>query len=338
MFVLWAGARAAGQEAPARLTLGDDAPVMDVAGWVKGEPVTGFEPGRVYVIEFWATRNRRSLAGMSSLSDLQDRFRDRGVTIVGITGEEPQRVAEFLGAVDGQGVPLSEHVHYSLAVDPDGSVNRDYLAAAGAGIPTAFVVGREGKIEWIGLLQDVGAVVEAVVGGRWNRESHVVALELRRDLALALRRGRVREGVEILDRLIAMDLARSDRHRIRKFSVLLKTANDPEAAYAAGRELVRDKWDDADMLNEIAWFVVDEPGIMTRDLAFAMETAKRANVLTEGKNAAILDTVARVYWEGGEAGTAIVWQYKAVQRAIGTPWERPLRRTLERYERIAPAL
>ena len=124
---------------------------------------------------------------------------------------------------------------------------------------------------------------------------------------------------------------------MRKFNILLRTTNDAEAAYTVGREFVRDNWDDADALNAIAWFVVDEPGIRTRDLAFAMEAARRANELTEGKSPYILDTVARVYWEQGDVGTAIAWQYKAVQRAVGTGWERSIRRTLQRYERIAPA-
>jgi alkyl hydroperoxide reductase subunit AhpC len=335
--MLGAAVPAAGQEERAPLSIGDDAPVVDVATWVRGEPVTGFEPGRVYVLDFWATRDRQSRNRFSALSDLQQRFRDRGVTVVGITHEEPGVVGEFLGAVDEQGAPWGERVRYALAADPDASVHRDYLAAAGAAAPAVFVIGRDAKIEWIGPVVYGGAVVDAVVDGRWDRETFEAVLVLRRDVNRTLRQGRVREGLEILDRLIAMDLARSDRHRLRKFTVLLRTVNDPEAAYAIGRRLVRDKWDDANALNEIAWFVADERGITTRDLAFAMETAKRANDLTEGKSPYILDTVARVYWEQGDVGTAIAWQYKAVQQAVGTPWERPLRRTLEAYERIAPA-
>ncbi|MHC4349754.1 MAG: peroxiredoxin family protein [Planctomycetota bacterium] len=337
MLGLWATVPAAGQENQAPLTLGDDAPVLNVAEWVKGQPIAGFEPGRVYVIEFWATSNRQSRGALAGLSDLQERLRDRGLTVVGITHEEPEVVAEFLAADDGQGVPWGDRVRYALASDPDGSVHTDYLVAAGARVPAAFVIGREGKIEWIGFLRYVDAVVEAVVDGRWDREAFPAVLELRRDLNRALSRRRAHRAVEILDELIAKDLARSDEHRMRKFNFLLQTSRDAGAAYTVGREIVRDNWDDAEALNEIAWFVVDEPGIRTRDLAFAMEVAQRANELTDGKRPHILDTVARVYWEQGDVGTAIVWQYKAVDRAVGTGWERPLRQTLERYERIAPA-
>jgi hypothetical protein len=337
MLVLGASVPAAGQDVQVLLALGDDAPVLDAAAWIRGEPIAGFEPGRVYVLDFWTTQDDQSRAVLAALSNLQDRFQDRGVTVVGITHEEPSVVAEFVGAADGRDAAQGERGRCALAADPDGSVHRGYLAAADTHVPIVFVIGREAKIEWIGLPRYMDAVVEAVVDGRWNHETFETVLDLRREAYRALRRGRIPEGLELLDRLIATDLERSDRHRLRKFIVLLKHVDDPEAAYAVAREMARDKWDDADALNEIAWLIVDEPGIGTRDLTFAMEIALRANELTEGKSPYVLDTVARVFWEQGELGTAIAWQHRAVQQAVGTPWERPLRRTLRRYERVAPA-
>jgi peroxiredoxin len=336
MLALRVAVPAAGQD-PAPLALGDDAPVIDAVEWVQGDPLTGFEPGKIYVVKFWATRSRQSQAALTGFSDLQDRFRDQGVTIVGITHEDPEVLKEFLAADDGQGAPWGARVRFTLASDPDGSMHTAYPAAAVAQVPVAFVVGRDGKIEWIGYLRYVDAVVEAVVDGRWDREALPAVLELRRDLNRALNRRRARRAVEILDELIVKDLARSDEHRMRQFNILLLTARRTDAAYTVGREFVRDNWDDAQALNQIAWFVVDEPGIRARNLAFAMEAAQRANELTEGKSAPILDTVARVYWEQGEVGTAIVWQYRALEQAVGTGWERSIRQTLERYERIAPA-
>ena len=43
------------QESTAALKVGDNAPAITIADWVKGEPITGLEKGRVYVVEFWAT-------------------------------------------------------------------------------------------------------------------------------------------------------------------------------------------------------------------------------------------------------------------------------------------
>src|SRR5687768_10072414 len=37
-----------------KLKVGDKAPPLSIEKWVKGEPITGFEKGRIYVVEFWA--------------------------------------------------------------------------------------------------------------------------------------------------------------------------------------------------------------------------------------------------------------------------------------------
>jgi hypothetical protein len=300
--------------------------------------VDGFEPDRVYLIQFWTTWSRQSRQAFDGFSDLQDRFREQGLTVVGVTDEAPAAVAAFLAGPDEPGPRWGERARYALAADPDGSVHAAYVDASGAQVPIVFIVGRDGKVEWIGLLRYVVPVVEAVMDGRWQRELFPVMMQRRSDLRRVLSRGRIGEALEILDDLIARDVERSVRHRVRKFEVLLKIANYPDAAYVVGRALMRDQWNDANLLNEIAWYVVDEPGIGTRDFAFAMEAAQRANALTNGTSAPILDTVARVYWEQGKAGKAIMWQHRAVRQSIGTGWEKPLRRTLERYERIAPAL
>jgi hypothetical protein len=39
----------------AALKIGDPAPKLQVASWVQGDPVKGFEPGKMYVVEFWTS-------------------------------------------------------------------------------------------------------------------------------------------------------------------------------------------------------------------------------------------------------------------------------------------
>ncbi len=39
----------------ATLGLGDPAPEIKAAKWIKGEPVLKLDPERTYIIEFWAT-------------------------------------------------------------------------------------------------------------------------------------------------------------------------------------------------------------------------------------------------------------------------------------------
>ena len=50
--VLAVGAQA---QDKATLGVGDPAPALHVAKWVKGSQVSNFEAGSVYLVEFWAT-------------------------------------------------------------------------------------------------------------------------------------------------------------------------------------------------------------------------------------------------------------------------------------------
>ena len=79
-----AGQPAAKAEAKKKLAVGDRAPALTVEKWVKGEPVTGFEKGKTYVVEFWATWCGPCIASMPHLSALQKEYKDK-VTIIGVT-------------------------------------------------------------------------------------------------------------------------------------------------------------------------------------------------------------------------------------------------------------
>ena len=67
------------QAAPAQtLNIGDKAPAINVETWVKGEPITGYESGRVYVVEFWATWCGPCIAQMPHLSQIARTYKDKG--------------------------------------------------------------------------------------------------------------------------------------------------------------------------------------------------------------------------------------------------------------------
>ena len=58
-WVAYLAALAAGtllaQAAGATLKVGDPAPKLQTGNWVQGEPVTDFQKGKAYIVEFWAT-------------------------------------------------------------------------------------------------------------------------------------------------------------------------------------------------------------------------------------------------------------------------------------------
>src|SRR5678816_220472 len=64
------------------LWAGDAAPPIAIGKWVKGGPVTGFERGRIYVVEFWATWCVPCVKSMPHLAEVQAKYREKGLTVI----------------------------------------------------------------------------------------------------------------------------------------------------------------------------------------------------------------------------------------------------------------
>jgi len=142
------------------LRVGMKAPDLSIEHFVKGEPVSAFEPGRVYVVEFWATWCAPCIKGMPHLSELQAKYAD-DLTIIGVSDEKLPKVTKWIGKTAN-----SNKVHYTLATDPDGSMHSSYMAAARQqGIPCAFIVDREGIVQFIGHPATMDRALASVISG-----------------------------------------------------------------------------------------------------------------------------------------------------------------------------
>jgi thiol-disulfide isomerase/thioredoxin len=135
------------------LKVGDAAPALKVGKWVKGQPVS-LKKGKVYVVEFWATRCAPCVDGIPHLSKLAKRFEGK-VTIAGVSvqkwqdgspNDDRSMVAKFMKTSHGRAMK------YNVAVDtPDGAMVKHWMAPADRdSIPCAFVVGKNGRIAYIG--------------------------------------------------------------------------------------------------------------------------------------------------------------------------------------------
>lgn len=159
------------------LGIGSKAPPLDIKFWVQDgngffDQVTEFTPGKVYVVEFWATWCGPCIASMPHLAELQNEYRGRGVQIVSVSDETLAEVEALMVQQNDQvGKTFSEITSaYSLTTDPDRSVHEDYMEAANQpGIPTAFIVGKSGLVEWIGHPMEMDQPLEAVVTDSWDR-------------------------------------------------------------------------------------------------------------------------------------------------------------------------
>ena len=172
------------------LTIGSKAPKLDIEHWVsngngKFKPIKDFEAGKVYVVEFWATWCGPCVMSMPHLAETQNKYADKGVQLISVSDEDLETVEGFLKRqVKGADKDDKENTYgkltsvYCLTTDPDKSVNADYMEAAGQnGIPTCFIVGKTGQIEWIGHPMEMDGPLDKVVEGSWDRDVYLAAFK-----------------------------------------------------------------------------------------------------------------------------------------------------------------
>jgi thiol-disulfide isomerase/thioredoxin len=328
------------------LTIGDKAPDFDIGHWLKGEQIEAFEDGKVYVMEFWATWCGPCVGSMPHLSELQEKYKDYDVTILAVSDEPLQTVVEFLfKTYKRDGKIHNDRTHYTLTTDPDKSVKNAYFTAAGQrGIPCSFIIGKDQHIEWIGHPMGMDDALEGVVHDTWDRatfktkwEQEQAAERLmasqRREMMEAQKNGDWPKVMSMLDS--AIEASGGDiNYKAQKFMIMAKEMKQYDQAWAYAGEIVDDSWDDSMMLNQIAWFIVDEKGLEHRDLNLALRAARRASELTKDENGAILDTVANIYYKQGDMNKALKYQRKAVKHAEG-PMLEELQKKLQEYEKEA---
>ncbi|HVS11778.1 MAG TPA: redoxin family protein [Planctomycetota bacterium] len=318
----------------AKLKPGDPAPALSIETWVKGQPVASFEKGKVYLVEFWATWCGPCIVQMPHLSQIQREHGPKGVTVIGVTSEDPRNsledVKEMVAAKgDGMG--------YTVAWDSGRKTNDAWMKAAGqGGIPCSFLVDGEGRIAYIGHPMLLDEPVEEVLAGTWDIEKGNAALEKAMSRVNEIYRASARDPKAALAKIAEFE---KDHPRLgavmdsMEFMLRLKI-EDYDAAYALGSKLVDRAIaakNPAD-LNQIAWTIVDPEGsVAKKDLELAMRAASKAVELA-GEDAAILDTLARVYFLKGDRAKAIEIQERAVKAAEGS-MRASLEEVLEEYRR-----
>jgi thiol-disulfide isomerase/thioredoxin len=120
--------------------IGKPAPELKALTWPKGQQTSMAElKGKVVLVNFWQTWCPHCKEELPHLSELYQKYRDRGFVIIGCTRDDnrqnEQQLTDFLE---------SNPLPFPIArVDPQSS--RDYAVS---GIPAAALVDRSGIIRW----------------------------------------------------------------------------------------------------------------------------------------------------------------------------------------------
>jgi thiol-disulfide isomerase/thioredoxin len=132
--------------------IGDRAPAIEPIVWLHGDPVTKYEPGRVYVVEFWATWCPPCIKIIPHLSGVQKKYANT-VTVVGVNADG---LLGFEGNVDKVQEFMSKHgkdMKYAVAMEDltKKTMSKAWITASGSlGAPVAFIIDQQGNLAWVG--------------------------------------------------------------------------------------------------------------------------------------------------------------------------------------------
>lgn len=344
------------------LKVGDPAPALKVATWVKNGPVK-LSDGvgkNVYLVEFWATWCPPCRMSIPHLDKLRKKYAAKGLVVVGVSKEALETVKTF--------VATQKNMNYNVAVDDNGLTYAAYMDGV-AGIPTAFLIGKSGKILWIGHPLESDSVVEKVMNGEFNSEANKLVAELSAKLKEALQAQKFQEAITVSHQILDIDPGNQMAMRVALYgfqndtkkaleflTALIEKHPESAPAYiqklqmlnavkneAALRTLIERYFesfkDDPSKLNSMAWIILDQVSFGLQPMDLALKIAKKAVELSSKKDdkillAAHIDTLARCYYAVGRLDLAVKSQKRAIALLKGTRETEQFMKTLDFYQKI----
>lgn len=338
------------------LTLGSNAPKLEVKEFVKGEAVKSFEKGKTYVVEFWATWCGPCRTSIPHLTKLQKQYKDLTIIGVAILEQDQSAVADFVEE-------MGDKMDYRVALDkvPEGSdgdegamVKNWMEPAEQAGIPFAVVVNGEGKVAWIGHPGELDEPLEKIMAGKWDIAAEVLKLKeivaQRKKLESTFKKlqalfGKFEDDGDVTELLKELDVAskdlpdRADQFSLIKFQVLSSPKGNADQALLLGTKLMESELgEDAEALNNLAWMLVAPDREKKADaklLKFALKAALKADNLSKREDPSIADTLAKAYFDNGQLEKAVETQERVIELAVDTELEADpgIKKRLRQYKR-----
>ncbi|WP_035969176.1 TlpA disulfide reductase family protein, partial [Bradyrhizobium sp. WSM1417] len=323
------------------LCLASPAPSLKVENWLRGEPLTNFEPGKLYIVEFWASWCAPCEEAMPHLIELQAKYKDEGLAVVGVAANEKAATADEARAkLDAWLTEKFSNLNYRIGFDSTRAMNKLWMdASSSLAIPRSFVVDRDGHIAFIGNPIDIDHVLPKIINGTWRSSDEAKAADAKRigeDQRLArvssIRRT-IRSAMEAKDWPAALSAAEEgiaampDNFGFREIhaDLLLHKMRDTATGFQVLRQLVRDaveKQSDAVWELNILMRQLFDPdndrAYLPRAERFAIGRDVSENILNPGQ-AHGLDLysyggLAQYYYESGDKQRAIELIERAMTR------------------------
>jgi cytochrome c biogenesis protein CcmG/thiol:disulfide interchange protein DsbE len=132
---------------------GKPAPALALKEWLNSSALTlGELKGKIVVLDFWATWCGPCIAAVPHTNELQAKYADKGVVIIGVCAVKGgEKMAET----------VKKHgIKYPVALDT-GDTLKGYLANS---FPDYYVIDRQGRLRWGDIVnKDVEKAIQALL-------------------------------------------------------------------------------------------------------------------------------------------------------------------------------
>jgi hypothetical protein len=256
--------------------LGDPAPPLTIKEWIKGGPVE-IKPGtNTYVVEIWNTTGANARGRIASLNEIQKKYKEQGLIVVGVSDESPEKIRQFVERPDVK-------VEYAIAADTNRRTAMDYMMGFKLRtIPHVFVVGKDAKLLWHGdPARGLDQALSKILAGKFE-----------------------------LERAKETDMF---RRQVEEYQAMVRKG-DPRA-HAAG-ELLISRWtNNVSHLCDFAYVIVRETGNPRRDLALAGEALDQAEKVGPTNAVQLVAARGAFLFEKGKQDEAIAMVKQAIVEA-----------------------
>jgi thiol-disulfide isomerase/thioredoxin len=342
---------------------GDKAKDLEILKWLRGNPITlDIAQGKnVIVVGFWATWAPPCIEAMPLLGDIQKKYADKGVVVVAISSEEEKIVTEFIKS--------RNYINYNIALDDNKKTFKKYMDGD-PGIPTLFIIGKDGVVLWKGYPMELDAVLEKVTTDKFDIELQKKITVMHDELRKAMEKDSTGAMINIAESILEKDPGDDIALRCRLY--IFEKRNQPKEAIAFLNKLqsrfanhfpfyfmelsVMDKIgakpedkrkvyekassvfkDDSEALVALSAMISNEMSFGTGSVKVELDTAKRALELfpqdSEGRKKGIcLSALARAYYNAGCIDKAISIQTDAVGNFVGFDEENNAKSLLKYYQ------
>ncbi|RVQ46851.1 TlpA family protein disulfide reductase [Sinorhizobium meliloti] len=302
------------------------APALKVQDWVRGQTLANFQPGKVYIVEFWATWCGPCSSTMPDLMQLQDKYRDSGVEVVAVAADEEAATADEAQAyLDAWLTEKFPKLNFRVGLDCTGEMNKLWMEASfSSGIPSSFVVDRDSHIAFIGHPTELDDVLPKVLDGSWRSSDQAKAADRKRiaegreevflsKIAAAVKMEDWKTALSVVEEGIAL-MPDSIQLRMAHAHTLLHKMRDMQTGLPVLRQLVRDAIDkNAEDWLLGAMYQLFNPACDYTDfpsverLAMGKELSEHILALTgleDNAKASYYRLVAPYYYESGDKARA----------------------------------